>query len=207
MDNLNEIARLACAMKKPSRIDVYSQLITVIEAGDVNDQFLASIYAFFLPPLAAKKVPEQWVALAMAKNDVRYYLNFVYSDGKRLVATDGHRLHVLKTNQYPPGYYDQQLVKIHGPEYAKYPDIDRVIPKDGKVHQVNLSDLKVRSTSFEGKPVPTVRLPGKVWVERRYLLDTLNGEKDFTVEITTPRNAVRIPITDDRFAVIMSPRK
>ncbi|MCK5020277.1 MAG: hypothetical protein KAS32_24775, partial [Candidatus Peribacteraceae bacterium] len=108
-NRVNEIASMAYQLKV-KRKDVFYKLINLLAEGTEdpvnNDDFLATIYAYFLPPVSAKsKTPDLWVAKAMAK-DVRYYLNFVYSDGERLMATDGHRLHVLITDKYEPGYYD-----------------------------------------------------------------------------------------------------
>lgn len=45
-----------------------------------------------------------WVAGAVAKNDVRPFLNYVYSTGTYLVASDGHRMHYAPTD-LPEGYY------------------------------------------------------------------------------------------------------
>ncbi len=90
----------------------------------------ARLYAHFLPkPGKRARTTWQWVAMAMAKDDVRYYLNYVYVTEDEIVATDGHRLHIAPNVEgLTPGYYDVAGNRIHAPDYARYPDFKRVQP-------------------------------------------------------------------------------
>ena len=67
---------------------------SIDEAPGIPDQ---DDYPVFIGTI--KKADLDWIKLASAVNDIRFYLNSVYFDGKNLVATDGHRLHHIKTEQ------------------------------------------------------------------------------------------------------------
>ena len=114
--DINEIAQLADTLPK-SEYNKKAIYYTFREALRNNGQFdkagLASLYAYFMPSLPAKpKTSEQWVAMAMANKDVRYYLNYIYSDGNRIMATDGHRLHIVNKS-VAQGFYDKQMNNIN----------------------------------------------------------------------------------------------
>ena len=140
--NLSRIAKIGEVFKpkdfnKEACFNAFEAAIN--NGGQLDDIGMAKLYRHFMPTLPAKpKNDFQWVAQAMAVKDVRYYLNFVYSDGKRLMATDGHRAHIIKDDvSYEPGFYDKNGTFIHGPEFAKFPDIDRIIPKTDKLVYFN----------------------------------------------------------------------
>jgi len=109
---------------------------------------LARLYAAFQPTVPKKpKTMFDWVAKAMAKNDVRYYLNFVHVTEERMVGTDGHRLHIApNTDGLEPGFYDKNGTKLHNPDYARFPDVDRVMPTNldsygRKIVEAKLSEI------------------------------------------------------------------
>lgn len=130
MTTITDVATRAASIRKPSKTAAFELLVGLIENGDLTDEVIAAhLYAFFQPGIPAKpKTPEQWVARAVAVKDVRFDLNYLYSDGKRLMGMDGHRLHIIPTER-PAGYYDKQLspVVVDHP----YVDVDRVIPEAG----------------------------------------------------------------------------
>ena len=139
MNKKIKIATIAAGLKKPKKADIFKTITKIIETDNATDQQLADLYAFFIPQVAKIKTPFHWLVKARGVNDVRYYLNHVYSDGTRTMATNGHVAHILNEPR-PEGYYDdnEQLITVDG----KFPDIDRVMPSgDGVV--VNINDLKV----------------------------------------------------------------
>ncbi len=138
-----QIAELARGVPKPSdKALAFKALQGIIEhtQSDPNGPYregdgdlllgLARLYAHFLPkPGKRARTTWQWVAMAMAKDDVRYYLNYVYVTEEEIVATDGHRLHIAPNVEgLTPGYYDAAGNRIHAPDYARYPDFKRVQP-------------------------------------------------------------------------------
>ena len=131
---------------KSACFDVFEQAL--YNNGQLDKQQLAKLYKYFAPKIPAKpKTDFQWVALAMGNKDVRHYLNYVYSDGNRLIATDGSRAHCIRNANYPAGYYDKQGNLVHDTNFAKFPDIDRVIPETDKLTYFN--ELEI--TAIDGK--------------------------------------------------------
>ena len=167
---------------------------------------MAQLYAYFMPKTPAKpKTPEAWVALAMAKNDVREYLQFLYSDGKRLMATDGHRLHIVPT-ELPEGYYDKQLNKLENIEY-RYPEVDRVIPENYSM-TLDPKELKAIHYGTEDGKAPRVAWAfGELAINKPYLDQALLGfPMDQLIKHGGKDKAILIEDGEGRLAVIMPVR-
>lgn len=110
---------------------------------------LARLYATFQP--AAPKKPKtlfDWVAKAVGWKDKRQYLRFIYVTDERMIGTDGHRVHIAPNQDgLEPGYYDANGVKVHNPDFAKFPEIDRVVPTQltshgRKIVKAKISDIE-----------------------------------------------------------------
>jgi len=80
--------------------------------------------------------PFKLASLFMGKNDIRNYLNEIYSDGTHLIASDGHAL-IKIHHQCAAGYYDAHGVKTD--TYAKYPDFNRVLNDKSPRYDAELS--------------------------------------------------------------------
>lgn len=151
-NKISQIAAMANTMKKPKKDTCVHHVINLINGEELTDKDMAELYKFFMPPIPkTKKTPEQWAASAIAKKDVRYYLNYVYIDKDWVIGTNGHCLHrVPNTNNLEPGYYLPSPAGEHGivlaepPDFATYPKVERVIPtskKDGEKFTVD--DLRI----------------------------------------------------------------
>ena len=131
--------RVALALTRKPKKDHLQQIVRDLYENDLTDSerldSLALLYTHFMPAAPAKpKTLPQWIARAAGKKDVRYYLNYVYADhaAQRLVATDGHRLHLMPL----PGegfdkagfYCPKTLEYLNGVEFATYPAYERIIP-------------------------------------------------------------------------------
>lgn len=130
----------------------------------------------------AGKNDAAWVHLAVGVKDIRYYLNWDYSDGKRLMATDGHRLHIATGITRPAGWYDKggQMLTLADEEGWEYPDVDRIIPRlsDCAAYAAVLSELEsgeIPGISRKGKKLLAVKLPCGRWIQSRYMVDALAG--------------------------------
>ena len=141
---------------------------------------------------------ERWVAKAKASNDIRGYLNYLYSDGRRLMATDGHRLHLAPTT-LSAGYYNSELIPVD--ESAKYPDVVRVIPNKGKQCICDMGSLVM---DRRGK-VELYQLPDGGWINKRYW-DQAVGDQEAVVYVSASNGARRIDFDDGRVAVVMGVR-
>ena len=171
--DINTIANLA-KDQKPNRKDTFALVRNMINRGESTDKDLATLYAFFLPKVPAKpKTIRQWVSLAMGKKDVRYYLNYLYSDGSRFVATDGHRLHVQHGINLEVGFYNTEQVKLEVD--AKYPDFGRIIPSDGVTDIKYLSDFSnLEVTVIEGHSNMQAVKINDSWFNQQYIRDALS---------------------------------
>lgn len=68
---------------------------------------VAAMIRHFSPSATKAKTNFAWISKAVAKKDIRNYLNFVVSDGVKMCATDGHRLHLapVDSERSIPGFY------------------------------------------------------------------------------------------------------
>lgn len=191
-----EIANNADGRKKLSKAKLWLVVRGLIYSGDdrmIDD--LADLYNYFKPaPRKTPKTPEEWVARAMPTNDIRYYLNYVYSDGGRIMATDGHRLHVFETDKYPKGFYDGQMNPLE--VGATYPDITRVIPKGrGKSMQKKellSGEIKINEADSSKAPAEVIGI-NHGFAQRKYIDDALSffDEAGINTFQADYRNAIR----------------
>lgn len=204
---MKNIPTLANKQKKINKATAF-QIINDISAGkhegdeiSISPVELAALYSFFMPPVPRKpKTPEEWVALAMPKNDVRFYLNYLYSDGNRLMATDGTRLHVYKTEKYPAGFYDAAMnsVAVDG----TYPQIDQVIPSN--VKEVSIppeAELDMK------QGLPVIRFAGTTFQKTQFeqatgFFNTYTARRD----TSDPRSSLLIE-SGDCFAVLTAAKR
>ena len=204
--------------RKPTREQAQKMLLELWEQNPSTE--LAKLYKWFEPTIPAKpKTAEQWVLKAVPKKDSRYYLlnRYRYSDGCTLVATDGHRIHLVRNMDYSTGYYDKSMNAVDCD--ARYPDFERVIPKDAS-EPMRLGDItlepiitetkkgKFLKTSFKGKPVVATTKPldlykiGEVHVQAKYWNDAVSGlNQGALVHMHSPVEGIKI-IDGDRIAVI-----
>ena len=206
--DINKVATLATRIKKVNKAEAFAILRGYIAVGgELTEQDCAELYSFFLPSLPAQaKTLEQWVAKAVGDRDVRFYLNYLYSDGKYLIGTDGHRMHRIGT-KLKAGYYDKALSKVEV-DY-KYPDTARFweTRKGEQTFDIVLADLPVVEIETGCYWAYEIRIPGKkkrVYVNRPYLVDAVNraeGGKvtvlDSDSHVIVDGNAVVMPMRRD----------
>ena len=138
-------------ISRPSKKQAFTALRDLIQGmneADVDSASfeLAALYKFFAPKKRAKpNTPEKWVSEAAAwpKDAINPCMGFVYSTGKELVATDGARLHLLKTDSYPAGYYDRDLAPVD--DKGKYPLFERAMVDKSKSDHVTMTKTKILS--------------------------------------------------------------
>lgn len=163
---------------KPTRKKAYSIILSLRESlGPEHADDLESLINYFAPAVPKNpKTAFEWVAAAAGKSDVRFYLNYVYVENGRMVATDGARLHLAKTD-LANGFYDPKTGRIAKVD-AKYPDIERVIPKTGTMKEASTEKIL---TEVRGSVVPSrvkIVAPG-VQIDESYFLQAKVEEKIF----------------------------
>jgi hypothetical protein len=156
-------------IKKLNRKEAFSVVRESLETGEpMPNCALEALYKHFAPSKPKNvKEPWQWVAKAVAKNDVRGMLCWLYSDGERLIGCDGHRLHIIPTD-LPNGYYDPKTCDPVSFD-MQYPDIDRVIPRD-LIGPVYLEDHNQVDTICD---VQAVNI-NDVWFNQTYINDAVS---------------------------------
>ena len=174
---------------------------------------LVTLYKQHLPKTPAKpKTAFTWVNKAIAKKDVRYYLNQAHIEAGRVRATDGHRVHVAPSDIKEDGFYDtaQNKVDMSG----KFPDIDRVTPTSGKGRiSVDVDALiNPRVIVVKGIPTAVIREPETrndtdmgLHICLKYLNDALSNPASIT-SVTAGDSAydsMMINFSDNSYAVIM----
>ena len=164
-------------VSKPSKA-VALKLVKSLHTGSLDtydtEVALGQLYQFFIPATPAKpKTDTQWVCKALAKKDVRYFLNYLFVEDGHMVATDGHRLHTTRTD-LPNGSYDKALGLIDPDVAGRFPDWKRVIP----AHQTNaqLADMDKELIEIEGRFRYELKLDGKtlVTVDKKYFDDAMS---------------------------------
>lgn len=211
---LPEIATMAVQLgRKTNKREAFQLITEAIEAGEpLTDGAMAALYGFFMPsPVPAKK-PFDWVGLAISTEETRYYLCHVYVTDGRMVATNGHLLHLLPTDR-EDGFYDKAGVKIEVD--ATFPDFDRVIPPaKGKtfVWKRKAAELvKPWTDGHTGKLVHSYKLPNGTYVNKAYWDKATAGLDSVEFQNADSFAPIRIFFDDDsKIAVVMpirGPRK
>jgi hypothetical protein len=228
---LNKIAEGAIAGPKPSRAKANEALLKFLDAlqcdfelsGAQRDQ-LTSLYSFFEGAMASTKtlsVP-QWVRLAVSAKDVRYYLMYLYCDGRRIICTDGHRIHIAPNEAgLEVGFYDANMIKTEVD--ADFPNIDQAIPgRDGALLDILNPDFEemfayypigaeldgqtVKKSKYVKKGVAILAdSNGSTHVfNRSYIEDATRGRSKCDRLILNPRGTCLIEYEDGLVAVVQS---
>lgn len=193
--------------------------LSLSPAGLPTEVFVAltTLYSQHLPKTPAKpKTATAWVFKAIAKNDVRYYLNSANIEGRVIRATDGHRVHVAPHGgQFKNGYYDVALNRVDID--AKFPDIARVIPQASR-HRVEVLFNLLTSptiTTIKGLIVAELRAPQMLnnddkgfYINLKYLKDALSNPAELQSATMgeSCMDSLLLNFSDDSLAVIMTVR-
>ena len=187
--------KLNPTIKAASRREALDIILSVRPASGQTDTALAPedwqrLLLFFGPKAPAKaKTAAEWVAKAVGKKDKRDYLNYLYSDGSRLIATDGHRVHLsaFTDGEFPAGYYcPRTLEPVDKTE--EYAPIDRILS--------NVTGLSAEA-EFDLSACPTESINGTArriqqlaagsvshWFQKEYLDQAANGEGRITAALS-----------------------
>jgi hypothetical protein len=205
--------KLKAGIKAASKADAYSMVQRLCAGETLAEHEQHSLLLFFAPNTKPKKDAFAWVAsfACTDKHDRREGLHYVYSNGERICATNGHAL-AWAPSTLPVGYYHPKTGDKVTCDYV-YPDVDRVIPAaDGKA-PVCLDALETVQT--ESRECPMVRIvpcadgEGGVTtlhLDDRYTLKAIAGGNARLISIRTCNDSVRGDCDMGSF-VIMPRRK
>ena len=111
--------------------------------------------------------PFKMASLFMGKNDNRKYLNYIYSNGTELIASNGHILIRIKA-EHEPGFYNRLGVLCETPDFAKFPEFTRVIEAKS-IDAINI-DSGIESLEYwEGKEHFVTKYLDTVIYDSKYL--------------------------------------
>lgn len=147
---------------KVSREKARALILGLAETYPEATPELGLLLAYFGPPVAKIKDAFGWVALAVAKKDLRRYLRLVFCADGFAVGTDGRRLHAAPCD-LPPGLYDpKSRVRLYGLDPleeghpGKFPDWRRVAYPDSKSHpSAPVTDPVFKGSTYASIPVIT----------------------------------------------------
>ena len=199
------------AQLKIRRSEAFDAIKAVIDDGGFNESLskeLSTIYAYFLPNVskAKAKTNELWVSRAVAKDDVRKYLNYAYAHDGKLWGCCGQRMHWIESSM-SDGYYQPATFDVVNCD-LKYPNIERVIPNDQRPNtKLKLSDLKIE-LSADNK-LKYVYMPCGTVFNLSYMSDAFNCDAEMLYDPNADISDRLLLTSLDgiRHAVIMPMRK
>ena len=173
-NNPNDLAAYADTLKKPTKKEAHQLLIDIacdrVSEGRKADA-LARLYLFFMPPVPARpKTALDWCSKALPKNDIRLYLNYIHSDGSRIMGCDGKRLHIVRDNSLAAGSYDRQGNLVNDP--GTYPDVDRLLDVSG-LYNMPFGKMLDDSPVGVNQDIPHYDLPIGIRINKKFLDDAL----------------------------------
>jgi hypothetical protein len=158
-----------------------------------------------------------FVAKALKKLDRKYYhqeqMSRIYCDGERIIATDGHRLHMYTPAEcpLPKGLFmveKKNKTTIHlshnkSNEYDKslfdkYPDIDRIIPEETNAEEFAYSGV-------DAKLADVIRVMGSGCLNIGYFKDAVSAPEIRKFHVTSELEPV-VMIGDKLMSIIMPMR-
>lgn len=171
---------------------------------------LSVLYLKFVKPLPKKvnlDIPMQVLAKFVGKKDVRYQLNYIYSTGTSIVASNGHMLAAYDTTEFPVGFYDPKtLVHVGDLDGTKYPDFGRVWCQEFKPVISLSSASEVRDMSESGKAYRYVELGGLCFnYDYMSLLISIVGD-DADCAIAENNSALKITLHGGYAFIVMPMR-
>lgn len=144
---MQNIANHAIRMPKLSKAGAQDYLRTLYATAATDNQrnALASLYNYFMPAAPkSPKTPFQWVAMATSNDATRPYLHHCYSTGTDLMATDGHRLHLVPAT-LPAGYYHRITGEPIDLPNCTFPDCKRLMPQNPTLAHLDVGALPIQT--------------------------------------------------------------
>ena len=187
-----------------SKKDAFYVIEKLMKSDDktITDVETEMLYKYFLPKLSKKKAKSaiHWVAMACSSpKDIRRYLTYMYSDGDYLVATDGHRLHMVETDLDEGYYCPNSFERVDLDD--KYPDFNRVIPSYKTVQEYDLTKCESR------EHFKTIHIKVKdTWLNRDFLMPGCNGSQIANLAVTDDTNSAVYGLSEYGQFVVMPTR-
>lgn len=134
-----------------------------------------------------------WLGRATSTKDPRPFAQYIFARDGRLMASDGHRMHVVVCPDIEPGIYNKKGEQMDDGA-ATAPDFEFLIDREGSRKRVGVVPfimLQARETS-DRKPRSTVYDFAGVTVCAKYVDEAAKGFKNPVIEYAGPRDALII---------------
>lgn len=211
---MDTLANATHLKKKSNKTELWPLLVQdVFDNDTVPQSTKEALYRYFLPT-KTKTVEDtfRWVHQATSNDETRFYLSAVYCDDGKLIATDGHRMHLWDSPG--AGFEQDNFYNINGDkvkmEHANFPPYERVIPS--KRFEVEVEDIDKVGVSHihqkDGKVTTAYNLIPE-WdalaFNKEYVDQALNGQKQFKLYYAEQDSSgpILLELNHDRQAVIM----
>ena len=156
------------------------------EARNALSWLIANAQKKALAKVKPMNCPFKLASIFMAKKDVRYYLQQIYSTGTHLVASNGHVL-IKIYHACESGFYDAMGSKTY--MEARYPEFDKMMANFHRDYQVALIndtlkfyDAKIKSYTYSDNHIFDAKyidfLTKKLGLKHGYLCVNNNGGDD-----------------------------
>jgi hypothetical protein len=191
----------AAGYAKPTKKELLTVIDELIEKGDPLDKKLVGLVWLYFEKNPSQKAADDlryWVAQAVSKDDTKSFMHNVRCEPGKLIATDGHRLHIAEVSEVSAdGFLEPiTLTPIEFDEqFPPYGDIEKIAPPATKT--VSFDD-------FEPMAKDIVKL-GEVFFERRFIKEAFAGSETMKVSESGPLDVARFE-GENRTALIM-PRR
>ena len=180
--------KISADAKRATKKIAYEMAIKLKQGEVLSDKELDSLLLYFAPsaPKVAKTAIE-WVAKAVATNDIRYYLNFIRVQDGFAYGTDGHRIH-RAVSDLPTGFYCPKTLALVDDVGGTYPRVAEVMTrlKDADNTRATLGEL----TKGVSAKKPYLLHEGlDVAISANYITAALNSSDDSSVIEYEPYNS------------------
>lgn len=180
--------KISADAKRATKKIAYEMAIKLKQGEVLSDKELDSLLLYFAPsaPKVAKTAIE-WVAKAVATNDIRYYLNFIRVQDGFAYGTDGHRIH-RAVSDLPTGFYCPKTLALVDDVGGTYPRVAEVMTrlKDADNTCATLGEL----TKGVSAKKPYLLHEGlDVAISANYITSALNSSDDSSVIEYEPYNS------------------
>lgn len=211
-----EALTTAIQRKKPAKAKLAQYLRSQIEESEGKDtcelqwDAIIDILSFVAPtmPKGKPKSLFAWVAKVAGIKDVRQYLRYVYCDGDRILASDGHRLHCApNVDRLEPGFYDPRTG--HAVECdLEFPNLDRIMDTKDNAESYAIkytikSDELCVSGQTSGYTITYYSLPDGDSFNLKYMTDILSYHGECVAYQRDEGAPLQMYFSDGSQAVIM----
>ena len=197
-------------IKKPNKATASEYMRVLYDLENINKDVVAALYQYFLPTFKKPKNLIEWVSLAKSKEATRYYITEMHARDGKLVATDGHRLHVVNLSDIHLDKHLKGYISLTGAEIefdGRFPEYERVVPEENLQAAFDLAQAFEIKQDDYGTFIYLDLFGTRCKFNLKYWQDAV--QKDTSCQISKKDDDSRSPVKltfNNRMAMIMPTR-